>query len=80
MIKTVMGISCYDLKEASKLYGEKNSKVFWRILDKLGCPRIQPGGVGTKIYFPRIQFDQWMAKCRISCTRRLDTDHSNEYL
>lgn len=70
-MKIVMGIRCYTLGEASARYGEKNRKAFWRLLDKLDCPRIQPGGVGSCIYFPEVQFDKWMAEERnkVGCTR-----------
>jgi len=63
-MKVVAGINCYELKEASKLYGEKNAKNFWRILNKLKCPMLQPTGTGGKIYFPCIPFDQWITKIR----------------
>lgn len=63
-MKVIMGVQSYTLKEASRIYGEKNHKVFWRMLDRLTCPRLQPGGVGTCIYFPVVAFEKWMAEER----------------
>lgn len=60
----VMGTSCYTLKEAASMYGYENYRAFWKILDKLSCPKIQPCGVGGCIYFPAIPFEQWLAKER----------------
>ncbi|MCQ2096809.1 MAG: helix-turn-helix domain-containing protein [Fibrobacter sp.] len=65
-----MGTLCYTLGEAARLYGDDRAKTFWKRLDRLTCPRIQPGGVGGRIYFPSIAFEKWMAEQRGNVRKR----------
>jgi len=62
-MEKVMGADVFTFAEAAELYGVK-VKNWWRIFRRINAPWIQPSGKGGKVYFPKVQFEIWMAKGR----------------